>query len=420
MDGSSTKSPGFRAIQAVWEFVVHSPYSLWVAVGVGLAARIVANVLFADWVDPSSMDAQNYLRIARNLAEGRGFVLWNQPTSFVAPVYPAFLAAVLGLSGGALWIVNFIQILLGAGTILFTYGIGCLIMDRPASRVAAWFISLHPELIGLTAFIYSETLFIFLLYISVFFILRSVKDAHWKQALFGGAFLGLTTLCRGTLLYWPVVVLVLLWMIVRPSPRRAILCLVISGIAMAVVIAPWTYRNFKTFGVFLPVATGLGDVFWTGNYLPFDGEFRYQETQEKIRAIVGDVDFITRDRILIRETLNSIKEQPLASLWLMIRKVGRFWFRVYNAVPQGSPRTTNWAIFLPLAVTHYAILVLGLVGVRGVRWRDALWVVLLSLLLYYTAIHAVTLAVPRYRQPLIPLLSILAARGLLQIRKRIR
>ena len=51
----------------------HMPRAVWVAVAVGIAARLAFSLGY--WVDkPLTHDEHEYLLLARNVADGRGFV----------------------------------------------------------------------------------------------------------------------------------------------------------------------------------------------------------------------------------------------------------------------------------------------------------------------------------------------------------
>jgi hypothetical protein len=184
-------------------------------------------------------------------------------------------------------------------------------------------------------------------------------------------------------------------------------------VGMVVIMAPWTLRNYHHFHVFLPVATGSGDVFWTGNYLKFDGEYRYEETQVKLLQVAGDVDLVTRDRKLMADAKQKIFAEPLPHAWLFVRKIWRYWLRIYEDVPSGEARQRNWLIFGTLAAIHYVLLPLAFVGLFRCNRRDDGVKLLLAFVVYYTLVHAATLAVARYRIPLLPLLSLAAAGGVL-------
>ncbi|MFQ5627978.1 MAG: ArnT family glycosyltransferase [bacterium] len=362
--------------------------------------------------DPTNMDAQNYLRIAENLVAGKGFKVWSQPSLYVAPLYPTVLAALRFIFGDSIWVIKTFQALLGTASVWLVYVLAKELLAPPAATFSAAIFALHPEIIALAGFIYTEVVFIFLLLVTLIFTVKAIKRGTVLSYCFAGFSLGLTNLCRGTLMYFPIFLLLMILLYRSELRRQRIIGVAVLGFSMALTMSPWTIRNYVQFKAFVPVASGLGDVLWTGNYLPFDGEFRYEETQNKIHEIVGDTSFVERDRILIAEAKKNILAQPVESAWLMVRKAFRYWLRVYENVPSGEQRDKNWLIFGVLAGIHFSILSLGVFGGRKLPFRNPTVGMFIALILYYTLIHTLTLPVVRYRLPLLPILCIFAAAGL--------
>jgi 4-amino-4-deoxy-L-arabinose transferase-like glycosyltransferase len=387
----------------------------WMTLGsiLGLAILLRAVVIIALPAigDPNAMDAQNYLLLARSLVESGGFMMWGKPSAYVAPGYPFFLAGVFKIFGENFLAVKIIQVFLGAATAWLGYAVAQHFTRPAVALLAALIIAVHPELVGVTAFIYTEALFIFLLMASVLLVSRAMASGKLLEALSSGALWGLTTLCRGTTLYFPFFLLALTMLASSLRQLRLRQWLLFAA-GMAIIMAPWAIRNYHHFGVFLPVATGSGDVFWTGNNLEFDGEYRYAETQAKLRETAGDVDLITRDRRLMVDAMKKIQAEPLPHAWLFVRKMLRYWLRVYEDIPRGEARQNNWAVFGALATTHYALLLCAVIGLRQINWRDDRAKMVMTFVFYYTLIHAATLAVARYRIPLLPLISIASAMGI--------
>jgi 4-amino-4-deoxy-L-arabinose transferase-like glycosyltransferase len=383
--------------------------TLGAIIGTALMARLLVVIAMPELGDPNSMDTSNYLHLARSLMESGSYAMWAKPSAYVAPVYPFFLAGVFKIFGENFLVVKLIQVVLGTAAVLFVYLLA-LRFARPAiALLAALIVALHPELVGVTGFIYTETLFVFLLTATLLLTVRAMASAKPAQFLFAGALLGLTTLCRGTTLYFPFFILAVMMFSSQRWTWLRRWAVFVAGMVMA--MAPWTLRNYHHFHVFLPVATGSGDVFWTGNYLEFDGEYRYEETQAELLEVAGDVDLVTRDRILMADAKQRIFSEPLPHAWLFARKVWRYWLRIYEDVPSGEARQRNWLVFGTLAAIHYALLPLALLGVCRCNWRDDGVKLLLAFVIYYTLVHAATLAVARYRIPLLPLLSLAAAKG---------
>ena len=383
--------------------------TLGVIAGLALMLRLLLIFALPQLGDPNSMDTANYLHLTRSLLESGRYAMWAKPTAYVAPVYPFFLTGVFKLCGENLLAVKLIQAGLGAVSVVWVYFLAIRFVRPFLALLAALILALHPEVIGITGFIYTESLFIFLLLATLLLLVHALTTKKAWHFLCAGALLGLTTLCRGVTLQWPVFMLPVLML---SSQRWAWLrrwAFVVTG--MAVVMAPWTIRNYQRFLVFLPVATGSGDVLWTGNYLEFDGEYRYEQTQKKLFEVAGDVDLITRDRKLTADAKRMILEDPVAHAWLIIRKIFRYWLRVYEDVPDGAARQRNWLVFGVLTFTHYAILLFALIGLWHCNRRHDGVKMLLAFVCYYTLVHAATLAVARYRIPLLPIISIAAASG---------
>jgi 4-amino-4-deoxy-L-arabinose transferase-like glycosyltransferase len=387
--------------------------TLGAILGLALVARLLVVIAMPELGDPNSMDTSNYLHLARSLVETGSYAMWAKPSAYVAPAYPFFLAGVFKIFGENFFVVKLFQIALGSTAVLLIYFLALRFTRPAAALLAALIVALHPELVGVTGFIYTETLFVFLLTATLLLTVRAMASAKPAHFLIAGVLLGLTTLCRGTTFYLPFFILAAAllssqrWKLMR---RWAIF---MAGMVLA--MAPWTLRNYHHFHVFLPVATGSGDVFWTGNYLEFDGEYRYQETQAKMLEIAGDVDLVTRDRKLMADAKQRIFAKPLPHAWLFVRKIFRYWLRVYEDVPSGEARQRNWLVFGTLAAVHYALLFPAVWGLRRCNWRDDGVKMLLAFVVYYTLVHAATLAVARYRIPLLPLLGLAAAAGLLSL-----
>jgi hypothetical protein len=158
----------------------------------------------------------------------------------------------------------------------------------------------------------------------------------------------------------------------------------------------------------VPIAVGTGDVFWTGNYLPYDGKYNYEKTMSLMDSMTVGMNQVDHDRRLMQEAWQNMEAQPLATAQLMVRKFFRFWFWVYESAPTGQRRLVSPVQGIMMAV-YYPLLLLSLAGLwqSRRRWREFLF--LYFVLIYYTAIHVVMLVVPRYRFPILPLLCLFAA-----------
>src|SRR6185437_16032860 len=91
---------------------------LWVVVIalLGFLARLAASAPVHGPLD----DPDNYLVLARGLAEGHGFVWQGRPTAYRPPVYPLVLAPLVAILGDGMplqWGIAVLHATLGAFTI---------------------------------------------------------------------------------------------------------------------------------------------------------------------------------------------------------------------------------------------------------------------------------------------------------------
>ncbi len=386
----------------------HSWQLLIAAVLVGLVLRLGFVLAFPQIGRIEGMDAFEYHRIAVNLLDGRGYSQdGTHPTIFVAPGYPIFLAGIYAVFGQDPYRAKAVQTFLGALLILIAYGFAREVLPRWGAVLVAWIVAVFPDLVVISNYLYTENLFVPLFLLSLWLTHRAWRKQSLALAGLAGLTFALATLTRGTSMLLPVLFAGLYLLLDRFRWRTVALSAVLVAVFVAGMV-PWTLRNKREFGAFIPVAVGTGDVLFTGNYLPFDGEYRYEATRALIDSLTLGMPLVERDQVLRKAALTSIKAHPAATAWLTFRKFFRFWLRIYENVPSGKPRQTNWLISLPLALSYYPLLLLSLVGVWAVRigWRQ--WADVLLTLLYFGGIHAVLLPIPRYRMPIIPLMAMLA------------
>ncbi|NQT27213.1 glycosyltransferase family 39 protein [candidate division KSB1 bacterium] len=390
---------------------ISSKWAILILCGFVVALRIAFILIKPEIGDPLWMDSLNYNRIAHNIMIGNGFAIWHTPTVFVAPLYPLFLAGIYKLFGVHYILVKVIQILLSGLTAWIVFYIAKRLYNETVGFITLVLFALHPALIAIPAYLYNETLNILLLCVAILFLIRAFQEPYkWLDWALAGFFLGVSTLVKGSTQMFPLFLLGI--MLCFSAFRRYWRKWFLFFMVFCMVLIPWTVRNYIHFNVFLPVATGSGEVLWTGNYLPFDGEHRHDETIAKIDELAGGKSLIERNRILAKEAKKMILENPWAIMRLMMKKFYRFWFQVYKNVPTGYDRPPSLLFSLGLGIIHLLVLITAVIGMIRTHWRRLdIWIPVLFGA-YYTAIHVVTLATPRYRLPLIPLVLIFSSLGI--------
>jgi len=382
------------------------PRAVWAAVAVGVAARLAFSLGY--WVEkPLTHDEHEYLLLARNIADGRGFAYVLPDGSPApgehfgrAPAYPLFLAgivrltrAVSGMTGapersgapgagtdalpaelasGTLRTVRIVQSCLGGVLIWLIAWLANRAAGPAAATMAAALAAIYPPLVWTPAYALSETVFSILAVGCAGMLTLGSRNA-WVS-LGAGALAGLAVLTRPAMLFF--LPLALPWLCWRGRWLPAVL----FALACMLVIVPWTLRNAREYGRTVLVASEGGITFWTGNHPLAIGEGDMAANPDikranlALRAQHPGMTPEALEPIYYREALTFIREQPLAWAWLMLRKV------FYTVVPVGpSYRLHSPLYFAASVVSYLSVLPFAILGVAGLRRRGTLPVPLLLL-----------------------------------------
>ena len=396
----------------------------WVLLSVRLVVAVV-------WAPPMSGDAADYLRLAKALGAGEGFVgMDGSPTSWRPPLYPALLATLLATDAWwgeatALVTVRMVQAILATGTVWFTYQIGAKAGGRRIGLWAAAFQALNVAHIAAVSRLLSETLFTFLVTGAVALLVNRGRAPRRERA-FGlaafagaGAMLGLAALTRSAALALPVLLLPA-WLLAAsrmglPRPeallRGAALC-----ISFALVLAPWTARNARVHGSFVPVATQGGGTLYAGNH-PAGGRILGNMAEDDRTRRASAMSEVDGSAYLASMTMEDWKENPGEALRLLPLKALYFWTpEDWELLPGSGRFNGSYAFMLFWLLALPASAILGprrdrprVEGSDSAAWR--MWPVW-ALCGAWVAIAAVFYGSPRFRFPVEPILAIGAAFGL--------
>ncbi len=203
-------------------------------------------------------DSSSYFDISQNLLHYGVYSIEQSPhlvpDSFRLPGYPFFLYF-LQLLGLPIVGIVFIQMLLGSGSVVLTYLIGKKFLQEKVAFVAALLLCIEPTSVFFSTFVMSDTLFVFTLLLSVYLLFCTQPDAK-KNLLWlflSGALLGFAVLVRAVALYLPPL-LILAWGVLYRKElgpvTKNLARLAVFVLAILLVVAPWSLRNHKQFGVY--------------------------------------------------------------------------------------------------------------------------------------------------------------------------
>lgn len=369
-------------------------------------------------------DDINYVKSAVALLKNRIFTYhnFNEPTVFITPLYPFFLAVIFKIFGYGLagfQAARIIQAILSCITIVFVFKIAKELLDARVAVIASFMVAFYLPNITAAGYFLTETLFAGLLYALIYFSLKMSKDLNIKNSLFLGCLWAVTTLCRPTIALYPV----LLFMHVLLYHRTAVLRLIKPGIIMlaafSIIMLPWWIRNYMEYGEFIPLAASSGNPMLQGTYI------NYEQTPQNIVYYKMGKNYYETDKNELETAryriITEFKRDFLGYLkWYTLGKTYLFWGTAFY-----------WKSFFGInavyAYTQHYILLIGFIGIMILIWESGnfrgfrkansemevesffKYFLPISIILYFNIVHCVYMAFDRYAFPVMPTLSIFSA-----------
>lgn len=347
-------------------------------------------------------DEFEYRKMAENFLAGGGLMPGETMKAFRPPLYPLLLAAVLRMFGFSLTGIRILQALFSTVTVVLIWLLGERLFSKRVAWISGWVSAVYPFFVFYSGFLLTETLFVFLVVLSVFLVMEIPKGGR-ATSLAAGAAIGLSGLCRPTMQIYviPVTALVLL------SAKRfgvGFRKAVFLALGFLLLLAPWVIRNYRVLHRFVPGTTMSGRVFWEGNNPRSSGG--------PCRYFLPEIESLEegeRDRAYYRATFDGIRRNPRRFLGLLGAKFVRFWNIVPNAAEYARP------LYRLISISSFGLLLPFFVLGFLLTLRDrSLWPIH-ALILMFTAVHVVLLASIRYRVPLEPFVILLAVVGFLYL-----
>jgi len=355
--------------------------------------------------DPLYGDASGYNLLAANLVKGWGLT-WDgkTPTSYRMPGYPAFLALVYSVAGQSSEIVRLTQAVLGALLCIPVFAIARRLGGESIAVLAGLGIALHPLLIYMSGWLYSETLFLLLLWAGLWLLVRAWEGGSSHDTIAAGMALGLATYVRPEIFAFPlfaaIVGTLLRW------PRQRLQVFMVIQAVLVVMILPWTVRNYSAHGGIVLLATNTGTNLYGANNPLADGGL----PRDQIFAL-PDVSEVESDRLLAGRALDWITANPRAFLRLLPLKLLKF-FSATAIKTAGNP-LGKWAV--PIDFAYWLFVFVAIFG--WVRTHKSGTSAILALVLgWYVLLALIFSGGTRVALPVAPALVVLAARGACELR----
>ena len=396
-----------------------------------------------------------------------GYFSVRKETGFIpeterVPLYFLFLMAFHWAFEAPLWPVLLSQILIDAGSCVVIASIGSF-LSRQVGQIAGLFAIVWPNFIIHSSLILTESLFIFLLCLCLYFSARFLADGRLQMALFAAFFCGAALVTRPVVQFLPFAMALSAPFIVRRHGGKNLLAAG-TGILVLLVsfapISPLILRNLNLYdSPALTAQSGAHLLYWITSRsisirdgTPFEEVTRELNRKLVARAAEREIDIakqnpfaLSQMRIeLAIEELSALPASLWARAWMQgafvnllapavsldprLRRLNKASFyntpgaglfdRVGAFINRNDPIYASWTIVGILSSVLGSLLVLyGFYRLCKVRPWAAVFAALF--ILYFLLVTGPVTS-PKYRMPMEPILVLLQAIAFVCLAERFR
>ena len=243
----------------------------------GVAFMHVANLDSQRPIDPDtsyhfpvlSKDSTEYAKLSENILRYHVFSLSSKapfaPETFRTPGYPIFIASILALTH-SYGLVSLVQIILTFITGFLLYLIARKVLpDELAFSMMVVYL-LEFTVLMQSLLILSDGLFVFLLVLSIFLILRGV--GNWKYLIISGLACGLSVMVRPFAMLFPLLLGGYLLVAYDGKWKRRLTLTAVFFVGIAIIMVPWMVRNKVETGILGVSSIGPYNFFYA-NLIPY-------------------------------------------------------------------------------------------------------------------------------------------------------
>lgn len=392
---------------------------IWLLVifGVALALRLGYAAVAPP---PPVSDEIHYDILARSFAAGAGYVEDGVPTAYWPVGYPAIVAAFYVIFGFHYLPVIIFQAVLGAATAVLTWRLAALFFTEKSARAAGLVVAVLPSQLAYAARLFPAVIFGFVAVAASYVI---IKYGRTVAAAGAGLLTGAGALAAPMLLPMPAAFL-LIDLFAGRGWKRALTRALLAVAVTAAVVAPWTYRNWRALGAFVPVSTNGGVNLWMGNNADADGCYNFPTSPANPLYVVRDE--VQRDRLGRKLAWDYIRRHPATFVKLTIPKFANLYATDTSAFQYGDKRygvdVAVSARRFPARFAQglYALLWLGFIVGLFKKRRQIFSSIegklplaaALAVPVFLTAAYLVFVSLDRYHYPMLPFIAVVAAAAL--------
>jgi 4-amino-4-deoxy-L-arabinose transferase-like glycosyltransferase len=370
------------------------------------------------------VDSLFHDRWASEIADGN---IRGQEAFFRAPLYIYILGLIYALFGHSLLAARIFGMICGLTTAYVVYRLAVRIFNRRVATTAALIFILYPIAIYFETELLVDTLFTLLACWSLLLMLQA--DARGSQWLYAGAglVLGLAAVTRPIILVFPLLYVIFI-LTGRESLKKRILRIIWMVVAVMITIAPVAIRNYAVSGDTVLIASSGGVNFFIGNNPDADGLSAAMPPPLGASWQLQDIKYLAEE-----DTGRELKASELSDYWFrqgldwVLKNVGDFvglyikklYFSINNFEVSNNRSLDlffkEFRILQIIPLNFALIAALAGIGVvfliRGAN-IDRTVLLLTWFIIIYILVISMFFINARFRLPIIPLLTILAASGL--------
>ncbi len=329
----------------------------------------------------------------------------------------------LFFEGYGLWMaLKITWLLLALASIVALYSILKLFVSRQSAALTC-LLMLTPDFLWMNNTILTETPFVFSLLYLIFFSFKLEQQRSSKYLLLVTVFYLLAVLLKGNIAPYPVFLVAYFWL--RGYDKKLLISQVaVAGAICCLFFVPWTIRNYKIFGDFIPLTYGGGNPLLLGTYqgigFPSENPEEYREYARSVGS-QGVVDFIEdkpmpdyKQKYYSLEVDGIIAKKRIRDWWLLnpksflksyfVLKPGyiifsRFYWRPVLGV------SSTFVFLLGRIEFVLALVCLGFLLFVVKKHRAEILFIFVNYL-FQVAVYSITFAFSRYHQTIVPLLFV--------------
>jgi hypothetical protein len=343
-------------------------------------------------------------------------------------VYPLVLRAIFDVFGRHYVAVVAVNAIIGTATVFLAYRLARLLLPERYALGAAFLVATDPASIVFSNLMLTETLFAFLLTATLLLLVLGLERQQAWPAAAAGLVLGAAILTRPVAEYLPLVPALIL----LATRRRPAIVLAAAFVAGALIPAgAWAIRNHAKTGVttistidghnmlYYRAYGALIESGWspTRAHLYIAAELAKRTHPGENAARISRAQLSLGTHIQLRHPAGAAKSWARGEARLLVGPAKTETATLLTGREQVREAWLHALVGLAAALT-IAVLVLAVAGVASAR-SLGLWI-LIGAAAYLIVISGGREAYSRFRVPVTPVLTILAASGVRAIRARLR